>query len=177
MNRGQEAYPIRANEMNIANRFSKNSWNLVYRQTDGRTSVLHIWYKYQVKLDAPHSALTYLWSHLLAAIFIDWWFSSILSIKWTDRLRGEFSIPPFHLRRSRGRIMKLRVRQFYVIWAFNSFWPSYICFMNIHYDTCESVDFQKREWILILFNIYHVNNISINALALCGTNPLEIKGK
>ena len=33
---------------------------------DRQTSVLHIWYKYQVKLDAPHSALTYLCSHLLA---------------------------------------------------------------------------------------------------------------
>ena len=47
----------------------------VHRRTDGwtdrRTSVLHIWYKYQVKLDAPHSALTYLCSQLLAVIILD----------------------------------------------------------------------------------------------------------
>ena len=41
------------------------------RRTHGRTSVLHIWYKYQVKLDAPHSAPTYLCSHLLAVIFLE----------------------------------------------------------------------------------------------------------
>ena len=40
-------------------------------ETDRRTSVLHIWYKYQVKLDAPHSASTYLCSHFLAVIFLD----------------------------------------------------------------------------------------------------------
>ena len=40
-------------------------------RTHGRTSVLHIWYKYQGKLDAPHSAPTYLCSHLLAVIFLD----------------------------------------------------------------------------------------------------------
>ena len=33
---------------------------------------VHIWYKNQVKLDAPHSAPTYLYSHLLAVIFLDW---------------------------------------------------------------------------------------------------------
>ena len=38
-------------------------WN---RRTDRRTSVLHIWNKYQVKLDAPHSAQTYSCSHFLA---------------------------------------------------------------------------------------------------------------
>ena len=40
-------------------------------QTDRWTSVLHIWYKYQVKLDALHSAPTYLCGHLLAVIFLD----------------------------------------------------------------------------------------------------------
>ena len=40
-------------------------------RTDGRMSVLHIWYKYQVKLDAPNSAPTYLCSHHLAVIFLD----------------------------------------------------------------------------------------------------------
>ena len=31
----------------------------VHKWTDGRTSVLHIWFKYQVKLDASYSAPTY----------------------------------------------------------------------------------------------------------------------
>ena len=57
-------------------------------QTDGRTSVLHIWYKYQVKLDAPHSAPTYLCSHLLAVIFLDRKFPSIpvdcLQYSWSS---------------------------------------------------------------------------------------------
>ena len=43
-------------------------WKWCQRQTDGRTSVLHIWHKHQVKLDAPDSAPTYLCSHLLAVI-------------------------------------------------------------------------------------------------------------
>ena len=41
----------------------------VYRQTDGH--LYCIFDKYQVKLDAPHSAPTYLCSHILAVIFLD----------------------------------------------------------------------------------------------------------
>ena len=77
MNSGQGIHPISVNardEMNWANSFfSKSSGNHVYRQT----SVLHIWYKYQVKLDASHSAPTYLCSHLLAVIFLGRKFLSI----------------------------------------------------------------------------------------------------
>ena len=49
----------------------QNGHDSVHRWPDKRTSVLHIWYKYQVKLDAPHSAPTYLCSHLLAVVFLD----------------------------------------------------------------------------------------------------------
>ena len=48
----------------ICTKYGKNPFRTVdateWTRDAGRTSVLHIWYKYQVKLDAPHSAPTYL---------------------------------------------------------------------------------------------------------------------
>ena len=51
--------------MNVSTKFditplsglSRNAWKPISVR-DGQMSVLHIWYKYQVKLDAPHSAPT-----------------------------------------------------------------------------------------------------------------------
>ena len=63
------------NLLDICNGSIQSGHNSVHRWTDRLPdrwkSVLHIWYKYQVKLDALHSAPTYICSHLLAVIFLD----------------------------------------------------------------------------------------------------------
>ena len=92
-----------------------------------RTSVLHIWYKYQGKLDALHSAPTYLCSHRLAVIFP--WSVVTICFSWLSSLQHLLKIPLIfqHRNWSSNNTVYLPIKQSifqHNSWSSNDIWSS-----------------------------------------------------